>query len=157
VPSSNPQGGKQEETVPLPEHEGAVEDAAWRAINIYVHSISEATGSDVPDYIDSGAGEIVTFPGERSDRARIIANYAADWGIDFAEVSCTRRYMQISFDAIHERAAELAAENPDEVGKCPIAYTWEDEGWIWEDCDPKDPGAVGMYRCERKAKEPTDA
>jgi hypothetical protein len=152
-PSSNPQSGKQVETIPVSEHESAVEDAAWRAVNIYVHSTAEAMATGVPEYIDGG--EVQSFPGERSNRAQIIANFASEMGVDFAEVSCTRRYMRIDFDAIHDRAAEFACMDRDDIGETPTAYTWEDEGWQWEDCEPTDPGAVAMYRCEIKAKEPS--
>jgi hypothetical protein len=64
--------------------------------------------------------------------------------------------MRVDFDAIRDRAAEFAAR-PEDYGEGAIAYTWEDEGWSWEDCDPKDPGAVAFWQCEEKpAKVPPE-
>lgn len=147
-----------EHTISHAEHEKAVEDAGWKAINIYLKSVAEAEGSE-PEYIMGADEEVWSIPGERKDRTRVISYYAQEMGVDFAQVKCTRRHMCLATDAIQEVAAELAAEvvaAPDEYAEDPIAYTWPDEGWTYEDCAPDAPGAIAMYRCEVK-KEPDDA
>lgn len=143
------------ETVSIADHEKAVEDAAWKAINIYVKSVAEAE-AEAPERIMDAGEEVWSIPGERKDRSLIIAFYASEIGVDFAEVKCTRRHMRIARDSIQEVAAELAASvvaAPDEYANDPIAYTWPDEGWTYEDCEADAPGAIAMYRCE--VKEPT--
>lgn len=139
---------RDEEVVSLSANEREVEDAAWRAVQIYVRSIAEAETS-LPEYIESG-GMDRSFLGGRDNRAQIIANFAADWGVDFSQVRCTRRWMRVDVSLIAERAAEFAAR-PEDYGEEPVAYTWEDEGWAWEDCEQGDPRAVGFYHCEEKS------
>lgn len=137
-------------TVTLAEHETALENVAWRAIRIYEETLKDAA-ANYPDQIESADGE--TWSIAMDKRAHAIAHYAREFGIEFTDVRCTRRYMCIDTDPISERAAELACEDPDDVGKHPIAYTWEDDGYMWCDCEAKTPGAVAFWKCEQKPRE----
>lgn len=143
---------REEEVVSQRAHEAEVDATAQRAIQIYIASTAEASGSE-PERLDSDDDVWTLADG---DRATTIASYAAEFGIDFAEVRCTRRWMRVDFAAIADTAADLAT-NPADYGEAPIAYTWPDEGWTYEDCKPDTPGAIAMYRCEiKRADQPKE-
>jgi hypothetical protein len=141
---------REEEVVPLARHEAEIEATACRAIRIYWRSLAEAR-SDYPDYIVSEGDEACTYPGGRENRAQIIRDFAADFGVNFEDVSCHRVWMRVDTDLIEDEAAQVAAR-PEDYGDDPIAYTWQGEGWSYEICERTDEGAIGMYRCEVKER-----
>lgn len=132
----------------------AAEQIAGRAALIYVESIKEADACD-PEYIVDDGEEVWSLTLE--NRAKAISYYASEMGLRFQDVRCTRSYMRINRDAIRENAAALAFEywENGEIDEptIPIANTWEGEGWLYERCGKKAPGAIALWRCE--AKPPT--
>ena len=139
---------REEEVVSQRAHEDEVDAAAQRAVQIYIASTAEASGSE-PEQLDSDDDIWMLADG---NRASTIAFYAGEFGINFADVRCVRRWMRVDFDAIAEVAADLAT-NPADYGEAPIAYTWPDDGCSWEYCDPKAPVDVAFLQCEQNPKE----
>lgn len=127
------------------------ERIAGRAALIYRESVKEAESCD-PEYIMDGSEEVWSLTLE--NRAKAISYFASEMGIGFTEVRCTRTYMRINRDAILENAAALAFEDWESgfaaAAYVPTAYTWQGEGWSYEACGKKDPGAIALWRCEAK-------
>lgn len=129
-----------------PEYRAA--QVARRAILIYEESLKEAEDS-WPEHLESGDDHMWL---RHSTRGAAAAFFASEYGCAFTQVRVTREYMRISRDAIRDSAADTAAEGWEDGDPIPIAYTWPDEGWLFETCGPKDPGSLAFWRCEEKPR-----
>ncbi len=116
---------------------------------IYERSKDEALASGFSDLIEDGDGTM-WLPGTRGS-AR--AFYAGEQDVPFTKVRVRREYMRINLQAIWDAAYDLAsdAERGYTVDPDEIAYTYDGEGWMWEECAKDDPRALGLWRCERLA------
>jgi hypothetical protein len=122
-------------------------DAAWE---IFERSAKEALGSGLPEYLDNEDGTLYLL----GSRSQAMTYYAGEYGHRFIDVRATRAWMAIDLDAIADRAHDLAndIEQGWDVGEDPIAYTWECDGWTWRRAERGEPGAVGFWLCEERAR-----
>jgi hypothetical protein len=75
--------------------------------------------------------------------------------VEKTAVQCARVFMRIDRDAIRDSAVDLAAEDwesgeIDDAEHLPTANTWEDSGWLYQECERDDAGSVAMWRCKVK-------
>lgn len=112
-----------------------------RADAIYARSIAIAE-SGFPDYVEDGDGGM-WIGGTRGSAA---AFYAAEYGIPFVKVRVRRAHLRIDRQAIRDTAHYLAREAWSTADE--IAYTYEDEGWMWESCKPGE--GYALWYCEAK-------
>ncbi len=126
-------------------------EVATRAIKIYEQSIAEAAGA-MPEYIEHGDGSLSLAVGTRGEAA---AEYAREMGIAFTDVRVTRHYGRVDLAAIVGEAVDVALElEPGDDLR--IAYTWEGEGWLYEECSQLASRSIAFWRCERRtAKVPS--
>jgi hypothetical protein len=122
-------------------------DAAWA---IFERSAEEALGSGLPECLDNEDGTIYLL----GSRSQAMAFFAGELGCRFIDVRATRAWMTIDLDAIADRAHDLAndIEQGYDVEEDTIAYTWEGEGWMWRHAKRGEPGAVGFWLCEERAR-----
>lgn len=108
----------------------------------YRRSVARAESDGLPEWLEGSDGWWLS-----GNRGQAIAFFASEHGHAFTEVRARREYMRIDHDAIRDLVDDLAAQGREMP---EIAYTYEDEGWMWEHCAKDDERGVALWYCEVK-------
>ncbi len=119
-----------------------------RAKAIYERSKAEALDAARSiETLDTDYGELLIACGNRN-AAR--SYYVSEYGVPYMDVLANREWMRVDLESIYDLAVDIAEGDPDDYGDEPVAYTWENCGWLFETCNRTDEGAIGFWRCRER-------